>query len=343
MVTNDDYYEFTPSVKIALTAPRVALNQLGISHKQDAWTGEEYMVYRIRDIDFRGRRTDSNENTRSFGMSADVWRGEREVCQSSLLPVLGAAELEGTTGEFVYACATDPILARLLFIASLMPLLELAAPLWSAVSYDDVDSARTFPFTRTFNTFPLSSRMQLVDMRTVGHDVHLTSTDHFTISRRVQGVLIMNARYPRRRLPTNRPSSSVAKQNKPLADTNSTPCRDRMRSSTFLEPLSRLRTRATGLDNLKEAREIRSRVSLLPLRTQVAFEDTRHPEYPRRRAAQDKQNTPMTWTVKHSHCLDINVLTTVLAVQGRKTGRDPEEVLTSTPAQMGPGPQAWEC
>ncbi len=73
------------------------------------------MVYRIRDIDFRGRRIgaptnhfpgspklahitrttrdntkDSNENTRSFGICADMWKFD-QVCQSSLF--LGGAEV----------------------------------------------------------------------------------------------------------------------------------------------------------------------------------------------------------------------------------------------------------
>ncbi|TFK93832.1 hypothetical protein K466DRAFT_612823 [Polyporus arcularius HHB13444] len=139
MVTNDEYYDFSPSVRIALTES-IPLNEAGLEHRQDAGTGEQYMVYRIRDMDFRGRRIgartnhlpgypkiaditrttranmeDSNENTRSFGICADMWKFD-QVCQSSLF--LGGAE--GTTREFVYACATDPILARLLFIASLM-------------------------------------------------------------------------------------------------------------------------------------------------------------------------------------------------------------------------------
>ena len=32
----------------------------------------------------RERPEDSNENTRSFGMSADIWQLEHQVCQSSL-------------------------------------------------------------------------------------------------------------------------------------------------------------------------------------------------------------------------------------------------------------------
>ncbi|RPD55019.1 hypothetical protein L227DRAFT_603758 [Lentinus tigrinus ALCF2SS1-6] len=172
MVTNDEYYESTPAVKIAYTAPFIALNELGLSHKEDPWTGEEYTVYRIRDIDFRGRRTDSNENTRSFGTSANIWQLEHQVCQFSPL-LLGAAEY--TTRDFVYACATDPILARLLFIASVMCMHTISfdtdvvslrgASATSSAHEDDNDFSTHFlpPLSRASRGHPVAQCRSLDD------------------------------------------------------------------------------------------------------------------------------------------------------------------------------------
>ena len=53
---------------------------------------------------------------RSYILGLLVW--SRLLRRTSV--VVARARLQSSTREFVFACATDPILARLLFIASLM-------------------------------------------------------------------------------------------------------------------------------------------------------------------------------------------------------------------------------
>ncbi|KAI1792073.1 hypothetical protein LXA43DRAFT_1093888 [Ganoderma leucocontextum] len=97
-----------------------ALNDYGFMFRPDPYTGEEIVIYRVRDIDLRAGRIDSNSATRSFGASIDFLRRETDQCQSSMTL---AAILERAAGKdvaFAFSCATDPILARLLVIASLV-------------------------------------------------------------------------------------------------------------------------------------------------------------------------------------------------------------------------------
>ncbi|KAI0706549.1 hypothetical protein C8Q76DRAFT_160625 [Earliella scabrosa] len=65
------------SIETNSSSATTFLNEYGLSHEsEDLSTGEYNVLYRVRDIDFRGRRIDSNAHTRSFGMSSDIMRFE---------------------------------------------------------------------------------------------------------------------------------------------------------------------------------------------------------------------------------------------------------------------------
>ncbi|KAM5544886.1 hypothetical protein V8D89_001784 [Ganoderma adspersum] len=88
--------------------------------KLDPYMGEEVVIYRVRDIDLRARRIDSNSSTRSFGASMDLLRRANDHRQS---PMTLNAILEKVAGKdvaFAFSCAADPVLAHLLVIASLV-------------------------------------------------------------------------------------------------------------------------------------------------------------------------------------------------------------------------------
>ncbi|PIL28371.1 hypothetical protein GSI_09522 [Ganoderma sinense ZZ0214-1] len=92
----------------------------GFMFKIDPYMGEETVIYRVRDIDLRARRIDSNSATRSFGASMDLLRRASDHRQ---LPMTLDAILERTVGKdvaFALSSATDPVLARLLVIAGLI-------------------------------------------------------------------------------------------------------------------------------------------------------------------------------------------------------------------------------